>query len=61
MRSSASALPVRFTVQDALDLSNVPRGEHDDVGCTHSLHHFAPSGVAQMFQEALAIARRAWC
>lgn len=51
-------LPVRFAVQDALDLSSVPRGEHDIVVCTQSLHHFTPSGVARMFQEALAIAQR---
>jgi 2-polyprenyl-3-methyl-5-hydroxy-6-metoxy-1,4-benzoquinol methylase len=51
-------LPVRFVIQDALDLSNLQPGEFDVVTCTQSLHHF-PSGMAAvMLSEALRVARR---
>ncbi len=49
-------LSVRFAVQDALDLSNLERGEHDVVVCTQSLHHFSPGMVARMFHEAVGVA-----
>jgi SAM-dependent methyltransferase len=51
-------LPVRFAVQDALDLSNVGVGEHDIVVCTQSLHHFPPSMTARIFREAIRVAGR---
>ncbi len=51
-------LPVRFAVQDALDLSNVSEGEHDVVICTQSLHHFPPSMTARIFREATRVAGR---
>lgn len=51
-------LPVRFLVQDALDLSNLARGEYDVVMCTQSLHHFPPSMIARMFREAASVAGR---
>jgi ubiquinone/menaquinone biosynthesis C-methylase UbiE len=52
------ALPVRFAVQDALDLSNLREGEHDVVICTQSLHHFPPSMTARIFREATRVAGR---
>jgi SAM-dependent methyltransferase len=51
-------LGVRFVVQDALDLSNLDRGEYDVVLCTQSLHHFPPSLVARMFREAVRVTGR---
>lgn len=51
-------LPVRFAVQDALDLSNLRAGEHDILICTQSLHHFPPSMNARIFREATRIAGR---
>ncbi len=49
-------LPVRFAVQDALDLSNVEPGAYDVVLCTQSIHHFSPAMVARMFREAARVA-----
>lgn len=54
--AAREGLPVRFAVQDALDLSNVPRGEYDVVMCTQSLHHFSASMIARMFREAASVA-----
>lgn len=51
-------LPVRFAVQDALDLSNLRTGEYDVVICTQSLHHFPASMTARIFREATRIASR---
>lgn len=51
-------LPVRFAVQDALDLSNIERGPYDVVTCTQSLHHFDPGMVARIFHEAARVAGR---
>jgi 2-polyprenyl-3-methyl-5-hydroxy-6-metoxy-1,4-benzoquinol methylase len=51
-------LAVEFAFQDALDLSNLERGEYDVVMCTQSLHHFPPGLVAVMFQEAARVAGR---
>jgi 2-polyprenyl-3-methyl-5-hydroxy-6-metoxy-1,4-benzoquinol methylase len=51
-------LPVEFALQDALDLSNLPRGAYDVVLCTQSLHHSPPGLVAVMFQEAARAAGR---
>ncbi|HJL16311.1 MAG TPA: methyltransferase domain-containing protein [Sandaracinaceae bacterium LLY-WYZ-13_1] len=51
-------LPVRFAVQDALDLSNLRPGANDIVLCTQSLHHFDPGMVARLFREASRHAAR---
>jgi ubiquinone/menaquinone biosynthesis C-methylase UbiE len=51
-------LGVRFAVQDALDLSNLARGEYDVILCTQTLHHFSPASVARMFREAARAAGR---
>jgi 2-polyprenyl-3-methyl-5-hydroxy-6-metoxy-1,4-benzoquinol methylase len=57
-RARREALPVRFVVQDALDLSAVPERSYDVVVCTQSLHHFSPGQVAVMFSEAGRVASR---
>ncbi len=49
-------LPVEFTVQDALDLSNLSPGAYDIIVCTQSLHHFPPGLVAVMFEAAARVA-----
>ncbi len=54
--AARDGLDVRFFVQDALDLSNIPRGEYDVVMCTQSLHHFPASMIARMFREAASVA-----
>ncbi len=51
-------LDVRFFVQDALDLSNLARGEYDVVMCTQSLHHFPAGMIARLFREAAGVAGR---
>ncbi len=51
-------LPVRFRVQDALDLSNLAAGEYDVVVCTQALHHFPAGLVAVMFEAATRAATR---
>ncbi len=51
-------LGVDFVLQDALDLSNISRGEYDIITCTQSLHHFRPGLVAVMLAEALRVAGR---
>lgn len=51
-------LPVRFAVQDALDLGNLSHGEYDIVTCTQSLHHFPVGLAAIMLSEALRAATR---
>ncbi len=57
--AAREGLPVRFTVQDALDLSNIERGAYDVVICTQSLHHFSHGMVARIFHEAARVAGRA--
>lgn len=51
-------LPVRFALQDALDLSNLEAGSYDVIVCTQSLHHFPPGLVAVLASEASRIAAR---
>jgi 2-polyprenyl-3-methyl-5-hydroxy-6-metoxy-1,4-benzoquinol methylase len=51
-------LPVRFGVQDALDLSNLAAGAYDVVVCTQALHHFPAGLVAVMFEAAARAAGR---
>jgi 2-polyprenyl-3-methyl-5-hydroxy-6-metoxy-1,4-benzoquinol methylase len=57
-RARNEKLDVQFTTQDALDLSNVGRGEFDIVTSTQALHHFEPGQIAVMFAEAARIASR---
>jgi 2-polyprenyl-3-methyl-5-hydroxy-6-metoxy-1,4-benzoquinol methylase len=51
-------LPVRFVVQDALDLDNLAAGSYDVVTSTQSLHHFGAGQVAVMWAEAARVAGR---
>lgn len=57
-RAKQEALPVRFVVQDALDLGNLEPESYDVVISMQSLHHFTPGQVAVMFAEAARIAAR---
>lgn len=57
--AAREGLPVRFVVQDALDLSAIAPGAYDLVVCTQALHHFPPGLVAVMCSEAARIAGRA--
>jgi ubiquinone/menaquinone biosynthesis C-methylase UbiE len=56
-RAASLGLSVNFSVQDALDLSNIQTDVYDLVVCTQSLHHFQPGQVALMFSEAARVAR----
>ncbi|MBX3128906.1 MAG: methyltransferase domain-containing protein [Polyangiaceae bacterium] len=57
-RAREEGLALRTSVQDALDLSNLRRGDFDVVTCTQALHHFNPGRIAVMFAEASRIASR---
>jgi 2-polyprenyl-3-methyl-5-hydroxy-6-metoxy-1,4-benzoquinol methylase len=57
-RAREEGLEVRFSMQDALDLSNLEPGAYDVVTCTQALHHFLPGQIALMFGEAARIAAR---
>jgi ubiquinone/menaquinone biosynthesis C-methylase UbiE len=57
-RAREDRLDVRFMPQDALDLSNIPRGDFDLLTSTQALHHFAPGQIALMFAEAARVAAR---
>jgi 2-polyprenyl-3-methyl-5-hydroxy-6-metoxy-1,4-benzoquinol methylase len=56
--AQSEGLPVRFVLQDALDLGNIEPGQYDVVTCTQSLHHFSPGMAAIMLSEALKAATR---
>jgi len=43
---------VSFVVQDALDLTNLTRGQYDIITSTQSLHHFSPGVVVAMMRAA---------
>jgi len=54
----AEGLPVRFAVQDALDLGNLAPGSFDLIVSTQSLHHFPSGLVARLIDEAARKATR---
>ncbi len=56
--AAREGLPVRFAVQDALDLSNLAPGAYHGIVCTQAIHHFPPSMTARMFREAARAATR---
>ena len=63
-RARRENLPIKFAVQDALDLSSLAVNEgglsdYDIIVCTQSLHHFPPGLVNVMFHSAARASKRA--